>query len=408
MEVKGYIKSYEKLGFGMFIHFGLYSIVGNGEWVNSGETVISRDDYRSLINSFRVKEGFIKELVSVAVNAGCKYAILTTRHHDGFSLYDTRGLSDFDVIHSPTGRDLVREFVDECRANGLSPFLYHTGIDWNRSEYSSDYEAYRRYLYESVELLSKNYGKIGGFWFDGFWDDRDWHLDELFGMIRKNQPEAMIVFNRGLINNDPGSKEIDCLTFERNKPRVEMQSGKYRAREMCQVLNDHWGYAENDINYKSVREILEDLILCRRYRSNFVLNVGPSMNGISALEKGIFGAIGKWMSVFGKVITEGEPLDAEADNPNDFIVEMNGKYYLVVYGLRSCGDINVVMGCGGGKSVTVKNFNKTVKSVKWYDSGRDIEYEQNGSEIAFKFAPFDYSYNMIVRIAEIEVYNNGR
>ena len=105
-----YITAFEKLGFGMFVHFGLYSIAGKGEWYKRHGNV-PMEEYVKLVDKFRVKKTWAKELVSTAKRAGCKYVTLTTRHHDGFSLYDTCGLNDYDAVHSPAGRDLVREFV---------------------------------------------------------------------------------------------------------------------------------------------------------------------------------------------------------------------------------------------------------------------------------------------------------
>ena len=112
----GYVKDFEKLGLGMFVHFGLYSVLGTGEWSLTTNKV---ENYFDLINKFKIKKDWAKELVATAKAAGCKYINITTRHHEGFSLYDTCGLSDFDAVHSPCGRDLIREFVDECNEQGI-------------------------------------------------------------------------------------------------------------------------------------------------------------------------------------------------------------------------------------------------------------------------------------------------
>ena len=135
---------------------------------------------------------------------------------------------------------------------------------------------------KSVEILCANYGKIGGLWFDGMWakPNDDWQEDRLYGTIRKYQPEAMIINNTGLSElGKVGHPEIDSVTFERGKPSFVDNSDRPRAGEMCQVLNDHWGYAEDDYNYKPVREIIENLVECRYYNCNFLLNVGPMGDG---------------------------------------------------------------------------------------------------------------------------------
>ena len=131
------IADFENMGFGMFIHYGLYSQLGQGEWImNSAQ--MSREDYAKLADNFTAADFDAKKIARTAKESGMKYITLTTRHHDGFSLYDTKGLSDFDAPHSAAGRDLVREFVDACNAEGLLPIFYHTTIDWHVDSYEKD------------------------------------------------------------------------------------------------------------------------------------------------------------------------------------------------------------------------------------------------------------------------------
>lgn len=175
-----YVADFEKLGFGMFVHWGLYSQLGQGEW-----TFLSHnhkmEDYKKLKDTFTAEDFDAEKLVLTAKNAGCKYINLTTRHHEGFSLYDTCGLNDFDSVHSPAKRDLIKEYVDACNKHGIVPFFYHTTLDWYNEDYQNNFDKYLEYLRKSVEILCKNYGKIGGFWFDGNWNkpDSDWKEDEL-------------------------------------------------------------------------------------------------------------------------------------------------------------------------------------------------------------------------------------
>lgn len=260
MIIKQYIKDFEKLGFGMFVHFGLYSVIGRGEWVKQNCN-LSWDEYLKSLEQFNPLEDWAANLVRNAKNAGCKYITLTARHHDGFSLYDTCGLNEFDAPHI-CGRDLIKEFVYECRKADIIPFFYHTIIDWHEERYKTDFKSYLQYLRASIEILCKNYGEIGGFWFDGMWEkpDDDWEEDELYGLIRKYQPNAMLINNTGLFQRGTlGHIELDSVTFERGKPQpINLEdSPKYIASEMCEVFDDHWGYAKNDYNYKSVGEIIE-------------------------------------------------------------------------------------------------------------------------------------------------------
>ena len=181
MQDFGYIERFSHLGFGMFVHFGLYSVIGKGEWYLTSNPNADINKYNALINKFKIKKNWAKDLVATAKNAGCKYITLTTRHHDGFSLYDTKGLNDFDAPHSAAGRDLIKEFADECHKAGIVPFFYHTLLDWYNPDYKNDFPKYIDYLDKSIEILCTSYGKVGGFWFDGMWDkpDADWQEDRL-------------------------------------------------------------------------------------------------------------------------------------------------------------------------------------------------------------------------------------
>ena len=212
---KQYIKDFEKLGMGMFVHWGLYSQIGEGEWIYDQDH-LDFNEYTKLAQTFTAEDFDADELVLTAKEAGCKYIVLTTRHHEGFSLFDTCGLSDYDVMHTPCGRDLIKEYVDACRRHDIVPFFYHTTLDWYNPDFENDFDKYLDYLNKSVEILCKNYGKIGGLWFDGNWSkpDSDWKEDELYGTIRKYQPDAMIINNTGLsARGEPGHIEIDAVTL---------------------------------------------------------------------------------------------------------------------------------------------------------------------------------------------------
>ena len=220
MIVHQYVKDFENMGLGMFVHFGVYSTLGKGEWVMH-QYKIPRDEYRSYAPNFSPELDWAEKLVVTAKNAGCKYITLTSRHHDGFSLYDTCGLNDYSTVNF-VGRDLVREFVDACNAHGIIPFFYHTYLDWYDERFDSDFPAYLDFLRKSVELLCTRYGKIGGIWFDGKWSkkDADWEEDAMYSMIRRYQPEAIIVNNTGLSAlGELGHIELDSVTFERGKPK---------------------------------------------------------------------------------------------------------------------------------------------------------------------------------------------
>ena len=392
-----YVKNFEKKGFGLFVHFGLYSVVAKGEWVKAVHS-IPDSEYEPLVNKFKVKKTWAKDLVNIAKKAGCRYITLTTRHHDGFSLFDTKGLNDYDAPHSACGRDLIREFVDACNKADILPMFYHTLLDWRHPDFDTNFPAYIDYLVKSVEILCSEYGKIGGLWFDGMWSkpNEDWQEDRLYSTIRRLQPEAMIINNTGLSElGKVGHPEIDSVTFERGKPSFVDNSDRHRAGEMCQVLNDHWGYAENDYNYKPVREIIENLVECRYYNCNFLLNIGPMGNGsIRTMDKCMLEFVGKWVKQNKNFIYDVTAADIECDGAY-LLKGENGKYYAVVKDVPMSADPNVQR-IVGSRKIVLKTDRK-IKSAKWLDSGEKAVVDKNAIDVL----AFKYGDSHALRVVEI-------
>lgn len=403
---KEYIKNFENLGFGMFVHWGLYSQIGHGEWVYAIEN-LDMKEYEKLAETFTAEDFNAEELVLTAKNAGCKYITLTTRHHEGFSLYDTCGLSTYDAPHTPAKRDLIREFVDACNKYDIVPFFYHTTLDWRCPLYKNDFDAYLEYLRKSVEILCKNYGKIGGFWFDGNWDkkDVDWKEDELYATIRKYQPEAIIVNNTGLqARGKLGNPEIDSVTFEQGKPTPMDREGmtKYLASEMCETLNDHWGHGNGDFNYKSPKELIENLCECRKVGANYLLNIGPEAQGkIGEFEKATMNMLGRWMNIFGKAIYDGRPYGAYGMGRN-FILKSayENKLYIFCFELNREGDTNVVVGGKNYRAYGFSNVVDKVKTIKWMDDNQELSFVQKDDMLSVEFTGYNYGSSYCVRVAE--------
>lgn len=406
MIVKQYIKEFEKLGFGMFVHFGLYSMAGRGEWAER-LCPIPKEEYQALAEEFNPKPDWAKELVQTAKQAGCKYITLTTRHHDGFSLYDTCGMNTYDAVHAKCGRDLVREFVDECRKEDIIPFFYHTLIDWHEQSFWDDFPTYLQYLRDSVEIICKNYGKIGGIWFDGMWGEPndDWEEDKLYGLIRKYQPEAMIINNTGLDKlGELGHIELDSVTFERGKPFPINQEGakKYIASEMCEAFRDHWGYTEWDLDYKSPAKMIEELADCRGAGSNMLMNVGPKGDGsIPDMDAAILKVMGQWVSVYDEAIRVPRPSGIEiAGKDRDFILKDGKNYYLFVYGLPMKSDKNVAL-YTAQEFVEHFEFPDDIQSFTWMDDGTDVDYTKEHQSVTVRPMPFTYGKSLVVRVAKI-------
>lgn len=412
MIVKEYIKEFEKLGFGLFVHYGIYSAIAKGEWVWTSYETDSKEkqEYFESYVHFNPKKDWAKELVKTAKGAGCKYITLTTRHHDGFSLFDTCGLNDYDAPHA-CGRDVVREFVDACNEEGIIPFFYHTLLDWHEESYRTDFKKYLQYLRDSVEILCKNYGKIGGLWFDGMWDkpDEDWEEDALYATIRKHQPNAMIINNTGLLALGAlGHIELDSVTFERGNPApINMEgSPKYIASEMCQTMNEHWGYTANDFCYKSVQSLIEDFCVCRRYGSNFLLNLGPMADGsIRGIDRAILEEIGKWVEITKEALYLPRPCEVkEVSKPSDFVLKYGEVYYLFCLGLPMSLNPNISKAAAEIYDHTFR-FDKKIKSVTWLDEPQtSVEFKQNEKgETTVRSTPYHYGTHLVARVAKIEI-----
>ena len=392
------------MGFGMFVHWGLYSQLGVGEWTY---LLHKRDmkEYQKLQETFTAEDFDAEEMVLTAKNAGCKYITLTTRHHEGFSLYDTKGLNDFDAPHSAAKRDLIREFVDACNKHGIIPFFYHTTLDWYNPDFNNDFEKYLEYLRKSVEVLCTNYGKIGGFWFDGNWSrkDDDWKEDELYALIRKYQPDAIIVNNTGLeARGQLGNPEIDSVTFEQDRPTPMDREGmeKYVAAEMCYTLNDHWGIGHNDFNYKSPMQLIEALCSCRRVGANLLLNIGPTaQGGIDPFQKELMKIIGKWMALYGEAIYNGRPHSATCGNGKNFVLKSEEYLYFFVHDLGIGGSEDVTVNGKLPEDFVFQNVTEEIESIVWMDNEESLTFRHADGVLSLNATKFPYGTSACVRVA---------
>ncbi len=403
-----YIRAFEQLGFGMFVHYGLYSQLNAGEWVFHHGENIPMEEYQKLADSFN--PGTMEDIVLTAKAAGCRYICLTTRHHEGFSLYDTCGLSDFDAPHSPAKRDVIAEFTELCRSNDIVPFFYHTTLDWHHPDFENNFEAYLDYLYKSVELLCTRYGKIGGLWFDGNWSkpDANWQEDRLYKMIHHYQPEAMIINNTGLqARGAIGNPEIDSVTFERGMAQPLDRTGmpKYIAGEMCQTLCDHWGIA-NDINFKPVSQLISELCQCRKVGANFLLNIGPAADAsVPTMQKGIMECIGKWMCIYGKAIYSGRPCLSWPDR-DDFILqdaEDPKTLYLFRFGTGISGSENVALAAAHSNDSLLTGIPGQLDTIQWMDNHEALSFTETQDGLKVDYTPFHYGTSLCVRVAEIKL-----
>ncbi len=401
------ILDFEEMGFGMFIHWGLYSQLGKGEWVQHIHG-IPKEEYVKLQDTFTASKFDGQKIAQIAKKGGAKYITLTTRHHEGFSLYDTKGLNTYDAPHSPAGRDLIRDFVDGCRAEGIVPFFYHTTLDWWHPEFNGDFKVYLQYLRDSVEILCTEYGKIGGLWFDGNWSkkDADWEEDALYAVIRKHQPEAIIVNNTGLsARGEAGNLQLDSVTFEQGRPEPMNRDGmrKYFAAEMCHTMNAHWGHGAKDMNYKSLPHLIETLCACRKVGANYLLNVGPNAEGeITTMQAALMEGIGDWIRAVGQSIYKAKPCGVVGTGKN-FALRDGNKMYFYVHDLSVTGDNNVTVegGAAGEKSFT--GVKGTISNLHWVDNDEVLNFRQDENSFVMNATGYPYGTSLVVRVAEADI-----
>ncbi|HYJ37135.1 MAG TPA: alpha-L-fucosidase [Chitinophagaceae bacterium] len=323
-------KWFDSARFGLFIHWGASSVLSHGEWVMNNRN-ISVPAYTRLLHIFNPIDFNAKEWVSMAKNAGMHYITFITRHHDGFSNWDTKA-SDWKITNTPFKRDVLKELSDECRRQGMKLFCYYSLLDWYRSDYQyetgrtgkgtgrtekSNWPGYINFMKQQLTELLTNYGEIAGIWFDGHWDQLDndhnkkgvskvnWHYEEIYTMIHRLQPKCLIGNNHHLLPI-PGE---DFQMFEKDLPGGNttgfggQEVSSKMPLETCETINDSWGFNITDQRYKSVKELIHYLVRDAGYGANFLLNVGPMPNGeIQPEFKERLAAVGEWLKRFGPTI----------------------------------------------------------------------------------------------------------
>ena len=312
--------------FGMFIHWGLYAIPARGEWVRSNEQM-TEEAYQTYFDEFDPVRYNPREWARLAREAGMKYAVLTAKHHDGFCLFDS-ALTDYKSTNTRCGRDLVREFLDAFRAEGLKVGLYYSLLDWHHPDYPHesdrihpmrgnpacgdehrDFQNYIRYFHGQVRELLTNYGRLDLMWFDFSYDQMSgerWHASELMEMIHSLQP-WLITDNRleaagesygSLLSGNPSPYAGDFVSPEQLVPPegIVDVNGDPVPWEACITLNDHWGYCAHDRHYKTAAMVIRHLVECVSKNGNLLLNVGPNAKGeIPPESVAVLKEVGSWM-----------------------------------------------------------------------------------------------------------------
>lgn len=313
--------------FGLFVHWGVYSVLGKGEWVMNNDK-IPFSEYEKLPPQFNPTEFDPAEWVSLVKAAGMKYITITSKHHDGFAMFDSK-LTDWDIIdRTPYKKDVLKMLAEECRKQGVKLFFYHSQLDWKHPDYfprgrtgqssgrpeSGDWYKYLDFMDGQLTELLTRYGPVGGIWFDGMWDkpQADWRLRQTYDLIHKLQPAALVGSNHHLA---PIAGE-DFQMFEKDLPGSNTAGFNTTEigsipLETCETINGAWGYNASDKRFKSTRDLVHYLARAAGYNANFLLNVGPMPNGriqpefVTRLHE-----VGQWLGKNGESIygTRGGPV----------------------------------------------------------------------------------------------------
>ena len=404
----GYVPSKENLEnrewfrdahFGMFIHWGVSSVLGKEiGWALSGQNI---DKYRENIHVFNPQKFDAAAVVKLAKDAGMKYITFTTRHHDSFSMFNTK-YSDWSIMNTPYGKDVLKQLADECRKQGIRLFCYYSLTDFYRADYCQgnvkkatgikgecNWDEYLQFMKNQLTEILTNYGPIYGIWFDGHWDQvnkeknrsttqkRAWKYDEIYGLIHKLQPGCMIVNNHHLAVF-PGE---DFQTFERDLPG-ENKGGGYSADaivsnelplESNDIIGKSWGYVTNDTINRSVKELVHLLVKSAGLGANFLLNIGPTPEGeVRPAHRDRLLGMGEWLKTYGETIY-GTRKSFMKPSEWGVAVEKGNKIYL-----------HIINPSKAGQNLEFKGIPFRVINAKWFESGKNIRFEANNQNLVLQ------------------------
>lgn len=346
-------REFQDSKFGIFIHWGLYAMLATGEWTMTNKD-LNYKEYAKLAGGFYPSGFDAGKWVTAIKNSGAKYICFTTRHHEGFSMFDTK-YSDYNVVKAtPFKRDIVKELAEACHKHGIKLHFYYSHLDWAREDYpwgrtgrgtgrpdpKGNWKSYYRFMNNQLGELLTNYGPIGAIWFDGLWDqdgnkDFDWELPEQYALIHKLQPSCLIGNNH---HQKPFAGE-DIQIFERdlpgeNKAGLSGQSVSSLPLETCETMNGMWGYKIADQNYKSTKTLIHYLVKAAGKNANLLMNIGPQPDGeLPAIALQRLEEMGEWLKQYGETIygTRGGPVA-----PHDWGVttQKGNKVYVHILNLK--------------------------------------------------------------------------
>ncbi len=366
--------------FGMFIHFGLYSLRARHEWSLETEAV-PMAEYQPLAKQFSPKPGSAYAWAKLAKAAGMKYMVMTTKHHEGFCNFDSK-LTDYCATKQGPKRDLVREYVEAARSEGLHVGFYYSLMDWHHPDgarCATDEAARQRfveYTHGLIRELMTNYGKIDVLWYDVSWplNVKGWESERMNKMVFELQPD-IIVNNR---NQLPGD-------FSTPEQRIVAETNG-RAWESCMTLNDSWGYQRADDNWKSSKTVIRNLISCVRDGGNYLLNIGPRGDGSIPEESvRVLSEVGRWMDTNGATIYKSDLCNPRRSNYGSFTRTGNTLYMHVHF--------------WPGSDVAISGLTVKVKSAYLLKGNRKVEVAQDPYRVHLTGLPSEAPDSPVTTIA---------
>jgi alpha-L-fucosidase len=363
------MKWWHEAKFGMFIHWGLYAVVGRHEWVMENEAV-PVSEYEQLAKQFKPKPNAARDWARLAKRAGMKYMVMTTKHHEGFCLFNTE-TTNYCAPKQAAGRDLVKEYVEAARAEGLRVGFYYSLMDWHHPDGARcevDEAARKRfvaYIHTHLRELMTNYGKIDILWYDVAWplEAAGWESERMNQMVFQLQPD-IIVNNR---NRLPGD-------FSTPEQRIQAEEGG-RAWESCMTMNDSWGYHKADDAWKTPKQIIRNLIACARDGGNYLLNIGPKPDGSVPDESvRVLTTVGRWMDKNGQAIYSSDRCQPRRSNYMTFTRRGNTLYAHIHF-------------WPGDGTATICGLLTKVKSARLLATGQTVAFQQERLRVRFTGLP---------------------
>ncbi len=358
----------------MFVHWGLYALSGAEGWPAPHRSLSQRsreEEYERLAGQFNPKPFPAREWARLAREAGMKYMVMTTKHHEGFCLFDSQ-LTDCTAVKAAAGRDLVAEYVDACRSEGLRVGFYYSLMDWHHPDWyrcETDEAARQRlidFVHGQVRELCTNYGQIDVMWYDGAapLHEEGWESAKMNAMVRELQPDI-------LINNRSWLKE----DFSTPEKRIWSYAESDRAWEACLTTNNNWGYRAAGDNWKTPGQIVRMLGQVANGGANLLLNVGPEPDGsVPAPCVGLLKRVGEWMRANGEAVYDSERIQRPEWMQLGIFTFRAKTLYLHVYAWP-------------GQEIEIGGLAGQVLSARFLVSGESIDFEQQGDHLKLHGLP---------------------